>query len=87
MEEARREARLKEFQEQRAWRWSILGLKSRSRGIKLNLHFVLQYFFDASFMNLCFLKGICMTIALIICDNTLPLLMYINLELYMHASH
>ena len=44
VEEARREARLKAFQEQRAWRWSILGLKSRSRGIKLYLHFVLKYF-------------------------------------------
>ncbi|KAM1277313.1 hypothetical protein ACFX13_030430 [Malus domestica] len=31
VEEARREARLKDFKEQRAWRWSILGLKSRSR--------------------------------------------------------
>ncbi|KAB2602701.1 S ribonuclease [Pyrus ussuriensis x Pyrus communis] len=31
VEESRREAKLKEFQEQRAWRWSILGLRSRSR--------------------------------------------------------
>ena len=28
-----------------------------------------------------------MTIALILFDNMLPLLMYINFELYMHASH
>ena len=28
-----------------------------------------------------------MTIALILYDNMLPLLMYINFELYMHASH
>ena len=41
VEEARKEARLKEFKEQRAWRWSILGPRSRSRGIKLLLNFVL----------------------------------------------
>ena len=89
MEEARKEARLKDFKEQRAWRWSILGLRSRSRCIKLLLNFVLIYKFvlDASYINLCILKGICMTRALILFDNMLPLLSYINFELYMHASH
>ena len=53
VEEARREARLKDFKEQRAWRWSILGLKSRSRGIDLFLHFVLNLnVLDALYINL-----------------------------------
>ena len=53
VEEARREARLKGFKEQRAWRWSILGLKSRSRGIDLYLHLVLNLnVLDALYINL-----------------------------------
>ena len=81
VEEARREARLKEFKEQRAWRWSILGLKSRSRGIRLNLHFVLfsKILFDALYINLWTLKGICMTIALIICYKCFRCFRLLNL--------
>ena len=53
VEEARREARLKDFKDQRTWRWSILGLKSRSRGIDLYLHFILNLnVLDALYINL-----------------------------------
>ena len=53
VEEARREARLKDFKEQRTRRWSILGLKSRSRGIDLNFDLVLYLnVLDALYINL-----------------------------------
>ncbi|CAN6723485.1 unnamed protein product [Malus baccata var. baccata] len=70
VEEARKEARLKDFKEQRAWRWSILGLKSRSRDLGPSIN-VMPYSVYAS-MNLGELKNDGMIIQLADRSNAYP---------------